>query len=175
VPKFTCEQYSPGANYWSFIAAPSTPTGYLAMATLNERAYVFGGYSTHGETADVFMYDGITWQPRTPMPRPVHKHSASVTMMRGNYLRTTTLDPAPRTISQQNENAYDIIFDHALICGGCLGDEMLATCYIYDALLDSWTRVRDMLQPRWSHSAVASGNGCKNILSYIYVILFATI
>jgi hypothetical protein len=152
VTPFTCEQYSPTTQKWTFIHAPSTPTGYLAMTTLNDRAYVFGGYSTNAETADVFMYDGTNWIQRAPMPQPVHKHSAvtvdfSYTQVTTTMAPQTTPTGAPGAAPKEQP-------EYALICGGCLVDSMIQACYIYDPEFDTYLRVRDMAQPRWSHSAV---------------------
>jgi hypothetical protein len=133
----TCEQYSLETALWSSIEDLPQSTSFAAMATLNRRAYVFGGSpwdrddgaDACGNTDAVFMFDGHKWNSRMSMPTPLRSMTA------------LAINPS-----------------HALICGGggfndgsCV---VTNKCYIYSADGNTWDEAQSLSEPRWEHIMV---------------------
>jgi N-acetylneuraminic acid mutarotase len=122
-----CEQFSSNTQTWSMI--PSFTSGfsyeYFAMATLNNRAYVFGGLQNRA-LSSVYMFNGTNWMSRASMPSDKNSHGA---------------------VALDN--------DRALVCGGHIvgqnnnvGYKALASCFIYTASTDTWTSTANMSSAR---------------------------
>src|SRR3569832_667411 len=60
----SCEQYNPSTQKWNMIVSLPEPTNAFVMATLNNRAYTFGG-SGWCSNPPVYMFDGQTWVTRS--------------------------------------------------------------------------------------------------------------
>ncbi len=125
----SCEQYSSTTQNWSMIASLPQTTTNFAMATLNNRAYTFGG-SGDCASPPVYMFDGQKWVPR----------SSTV------------------GVSSFGHAGVALDADRALICGGWAykGGECppVSDCSIYEASSNSWTKAASMAKVRCSHSMV---------------------
>jgi hypothetical protein len=126
----SCEQYNPSTQKWNMITSLPTILYNFVMATLNNRAYTFGG-SGCNFAPSVFMFDGQNWVPRSSIAGLPYEYHAGV--------------------------AIDA--DRALVCGGyaykggsC--QQGVSDCFIYSASNDSWTQAASMAQIRCAHSMV---------------------
>jgi hypothetical protein len=137
----SCEQYNPLTQKWNMITSLPTPLAYFVMATLNNRAYTFGGSKVCVSTPPVYMFDGQNWINRSSIAGLLHDQHAGV--------------------------AIDA--DRVLICGGYAYKggpcDTVSDCFIYSASNDSWTQVASMAQIRCQHSMVMfEGKRSKNCL-----------
>jgi hypothetical protein len=127
----SCEQYNPSTQTWNMIASLPTPSVFFVMATLNNRAYTFGGSGVCSSALPVYMFDGQNWKPRSSIAGlPNHEHAG------------VALDA-----------------DRALICGGWTykGGSCqigVSDCFIYSASSNNWTKAASMAQIRCYHSMV---------------------
>jgi hypothetical protein len=128
----SCEQYTPSTQKWNMFPSLPASTAYFVMATLNNRAYTFGGSGDCSSSSPppVYMFDGQSWVPRSSIVGLPSSDHAGI--------------------------AIDT--DRALICGGsgssggsCL---VVSDCFIYSASSDSWTKAASMAQIRADHSMV---------------------
>jgi hypothetical protein len=140
----SCEQYNPSTQKWIMITSLPTLSLRFVMATLNNRAYAFGGSAACVITPPVYMFNGQNWESRSSIAGLPSWDHAGV--------------------------AIDA--DRALICGGLAYKEGscsdIADCFIYSASSDSWTQAAPMAQIRCRHSMVMfegerSKNGLKNL------------
>jgi N-acetylneuraminic acid mutarotase len=127
----SCEQYNPSTQKWNMITSLPTSSKYFAMATLNNRAYTFGGSEECvSASSPVYMFDGQNWEPRSSIAGLPHQWHAGI--------------------------AIDA--NRALICGGWADKEgscqPVSDCFIYSASSDSWTQAASMAQRRCWHSMV---------------------
>jgi hypothetical protein len=126
----SCEQYIPSIQKWNMITSLPTPFFWFVMATLNNRAYTFGGNGKCISAPPVYMFDGQNWEPRS-----------SIT-----------------GLPNQNHAGVAIDADRALICGGLAykggSCQPVSDCFIYSASSDSWTQAARMAQGRCDHSMV---------------------
>jgi N-acetylneuraminic acid mutarotase len=130
----SCEQYNPSTQKWNMMTSLPTPSSSFVMATLNNRAYTFGGNAFDSDcsssTSAVYIFDGENWATRSSIIGvPVNSHAG------------VALDS-----------------DRVLICGGWANKEGLcqyvSDCFIYWASRDSWTTAAPMAQIRCWHSMV---------------------
>jgi len=73
------DQSSPGT--WTILAAMPTPRQEVAVAALEGKVWVIGGFGPGAEPVDaVEVYDPATnrWQARPPLPAPLHHAAAAV-------------------------------------------------------------------------------------------------
>lgn len=127
------DQTAPGA--WTVAAPLPTPRQEVAVAVLDGRVYVVGGFGESAQAVDVVeAYDPTNnrWQPRAPLPVPLH-HTAAAT-----------------------------VDGRLFVVGGFGGGRVRWTAenalYEYDAARNTWTRRAPMPTARGA-LAVAALNG----------------
>ena len=130
----SCEQSNVNVTLWTTITPLPTVMHYLAMVTLNGKAYIIGGIDSSGTAlTSVYMYDGVSiWTLKTGggvMPAGRYAHAA------------LALDT-----------------DRALVCGGKVqAGTALASCIIYTASTNTWsTTPPAMAQTRFAFNLVMS-------------------
>jgi N-acetylneuraminic acid mutarotase len=142
----SCEQFNETTQEWYEIASLPKPITYFAMATLNNHAYVYGGYIANtgdrcGDTAHVYMYNGSTWKTLNAMLNSLRQHVALV------------LDN-----------------NRALICGGISSKDgtchTTSDCYLYTASNDSWQIMPNMAQNRSQHSMLLFNRRFNSNINY---------
>jgi hypothetical protein len=120
---------------------PNTSVVFV-MATLNNRAYTFGGGSCNSSAPPpVYIFNGQNWEPKSSIAGLPNLEHAGV--------------------------ALDA--DRALMCGGWAykggSCSAVSDCFIYSATNGSWTKAASMAQTRCEHSMVMFGGECsKNCL-----------
>ena len=125
----SCEQSNAAVTSWTTIASLPIAIYYLAMVTLQGKAYAIGGANS-GNVAQtsVNMYDSVSgWVAKAAMPTGRYAHAA------------LALDD-----------------DRALVCGGNAPSSTVNTCIIYTASTDTWTTAPAMAQARAHLSLVMS-------------------
>ncbi len=72
LPLNTNEEYNPNTNRWSTKTAMPTARSGFAIATYQNKIYVFGGTIGHGYTSNTEVYDPVTntWEQKTSMRIP---------------------------------------------------------------------------------------------------------
>ncbi len=130
----SCEKYNTDADQWTQMTSLPIAISSLAMATISNRLYVFGGFT--GDTSPcsgssaVYVYFNDRWNVRQQIPTPIYSHTAI-------------------TISN----------DSALICGGTGIENGQCTnammgCYLYNVSSNDWTQTASMAVGRALHSGV---------------------
>jgi hypothetical protein len=138
----SCEKYNPSTQKWNMITSLPNICIEFVMATLNNRAYTFGGSGVcDSAPPPVYMFDGQNWEPRSSIAGLPYRSHAGV--------------------------ALDA--DRALICGGLAYNgslcEDVSDCFIHSASNDSWTQAAPMAQIRCGHSMVMfEGERSKTVL-----------
>jgi N-acetylneuraminic acid mutarotase len=132
-PMTSCEQFNLSNNKWNLIASvPAVlPISTSIMATLNNRAYVFGGSTKcDASLSPVNMFDGKYWVA-----------GSSIVGLPWYWHAGVAIDS-----------------DRALICGGAAYKDgkcqWISDCFIYSASSDSWAKSASMAQVRCVHSMV---------------------
>ncbi len=119
---------APSANSWRTLAPMPTPRSEVAVAELNRRIYVIGGFEEDGSPSDkVEVYDPATdsWTEAAALPAPRH-HAAS------------------------------FVFVSLFVMGGFETgfDDPQSTIFQYDSSSDSWTEAASLPAPRGALGAV---------------------
>ncbi len=131
----SCEQYTPATNKWHMIASLPLSAFEVALVTLNNQVYSFGGDCLSPEPRPVYMFDGHNWLNKTSLPGgSICDHAA------------LALDT-----------------NRALICGGLAfvdnWSQYVPDCQIYSASTDSWEGMAPMAEVRSGHSMVMFEGG----------------
>jgi len=132
----------PSANTWRTLAPVPTPRSEVAVAELNRRIYVIGGFEEDGSPSDkVEVYDPATdsWTEAAPLPEPRHHAAAFVFVtlfVMGGF--ETGFDDPQSTIFQYNSaddmwtettslpaprgglGATDLLCDEQVFLGACI-------------------------------------------------------
>jgi hypothetical protein len=154
---------------WSEIAPLPRARENFAACAIEHDIYVFGGYYQNWPQATVFKYDTLTniWSTLAPMPERSACHSAIV-LGRTVYLvgagigndKLYEFDPALgvwTTLATPGRTVYaaSFLLGGRLYVAGSLrhGTRVLR----YDAVIDTWTPVSDMLEGRAFFCAVTIG------------------
>lgn len=117
------------AAAWITLAPVLTPRQEVAVATVNGKLYLIGGFGEGGSIlASVEEYDPATntWRFVAPLPRGLHHTAAAV------------------------------VGSSIYVVGGfsALAFNAQSTVYRYDTAIDRWTRVADLPKPRGALGAV---------------------
>jgi len=123
---------SPGK--WVPLAPMPTARQEVAVAVLNDRAFVIGGFGAGGEAvATVEVYDPASdrWETRAPLPAPTHHAAAAVVDGR--------------------------LFVVGGYSGGRVSWTPLRTVYEYDETRSSWSTRAPLREARGGLAAVALG------------------
>ena len=120
---------------WTFLAPLPAPRQEVAVAALDGRVFVIGGFGEGGEPmASVDVYDPATneWESRAPLPAPTHHAAAAVAAGRLYVIGGYT--------------------------GGRLRWTASETVYQYDPARDSWATRAPMPTPRGGLAAAGVGD-----------------
>jgi len=112
---------------WRELAPMPTPRSGVAVAELNSRIYVVGGFEADGSVSNkVEVYDPLldSWTSVAPLPAP--RHHAAVYNLGGLFVA----------------GGYETGFD-----------DPKATIFVYDASLNSWAEVTPLPAPRGALAA----------------------
>lgn len=107
---------------WRELAPMPTPRSGVAVAELNRRIYVVGGFETDGSVSNkVEVYDPVldSWTSVAPLPAP--RHHAAVYTLGGLFVA----------------GGYETGFD-----------DPKANIFVFDASLNSWAEVTPLPEPR---------------------------
>ncbi len=167
---------APGA--WNILAPMPTPRQEVAVAALDGRVYVIGGFgSGMRPVATVEAYDpnANEWEPKPSLPEPLHHAAAAVVNGRlfviggytggrlrweaspivyeydpqGNAWRTRAAMPTPR-----GALAVAVLANRIHALGGS-GEQVSQAHEVYDPAADRWTAANPMPTARDHLAAVA--------------------
>jgi N-acetylneuraminic acid mutarotase len=122
-PSFTAPPLlSPSPRSWRTLTPMPTPRSEVAVAELNRKIYVIGGFEEDGSPSDkVEAYDPATdsWSEAAPLPEPRH-HAAA------------------------------FVFGTLVVVGGYEQgfDDPQSTIFQYNSALDSWSELNSLPRPR---------------------------
>jgi N-acetylneuraminic acid mutarotase len=165
---------------WSTHAPLPTPRQEVAVATVEDRIVVAGGFGPHAEpvaTVDAYRPTTNTWETLTPLPAPVH-HAAAVSVNGRLFVIGGFRDRLPPWSAERTVYEYDasrhswatraplligrgahaaaVVSGRIYVAGGRLGSTLSAV-EVYDPETDRWSRVPDMPTAREHLAAVESG------------------
>jgi len=167
---------SPGK--WTPLAPMPTARQEVAVAELNGRVFVVGGFGSGSEAvATVEVYDPATdrWETRTPLPAPTHHAAAAVVDGRlyvaGGYSGGRVSWTPLRTVYEYDEARSSwstraplrqargglavVALGSRLHAVGGAGDSASGAHEVYDPISDRWTDAPPMPTPRDHLAAVA--------------------
>jgi DNA-binding CsgD family transcriptional regulator len=173
------EVYYPAGDAWSVMSPMPSPRCAHAVATVNGRLYVFGGWDGARYVADVFAYDPATdtWEEASPMP--VARGFLGAAELRGHvyvvggydgrreYALVHRYDPAA---DARGEPAWETLPTMTEPRGGLgLASEGSALYAIgggwrggleynerFDPLSNTWSRVDSPIRTQWRSLGVAT-------------------
>jgi N-acetylneuraminic acid mutarotase len=170
------DQLAPGT--WTTLAPMPTARQEVAVAALDGRVYVIGGFGAGAEpVAAVEAYDPVTdrWETRAPLPIPLHHAAPAVAAGRlvvlggytGGPVRWTPSDTvysydAARNVwlarapmpTARGALAVGVLADRIHAVGGS-SDRLTPHHEVYDPVTDRWATASPMRTPRDHLTAVA--------------------
>jgi N-acetylneuraminic acid mutarotase len=170
------DQMAPGT--WTAMAPMPTARQEVAVAALDGRVYVIGGFGPRAEAmATVEAYDPATnrWEARAPLPAPLHHAAAAVVAGRllviggytGGRLRWTASDAVYRYEPDRNAWAAQApmptargglavaVLGHRVHAVGGSSDRLRPDHEVYDPAADRWTTLSPLRTLRDHLTAVA--------------------
>jgi non-specific serine/threonine protein kinase len=184
--------YDPATRTWS--SGPSLPADgpmhHLALAVMDDRLYVLGGFTgilggadaagVFTPSAVTYVLEGSTWTRLAD--QPVARGAATaeaiggiIYVAGGGVTEPGSLtdlygyDPATdtwnglRPMPTMREHVASCVVDgRMIVVGGWMGDDraVVATAEAYDPATDQWTHLADMPTARGGLGAVAIGGTC---------------
>ncbi len=174
---------APAAKGWRTLAPMPTPRSEVAVAALDGRIYVIGGFEGDGSPSDaVEVYDPVTdsWTQAPPLPEPRHHAAATASFdgklyVVGGYKTDFSdpqktlfvLDPSTNAWIQAAEmptarggHAASVFLGEIYAIGGADADgENIPSVEVYDPATDTWRSGSELGTPR-DHLAAASTVEC---------------
>jgi N-acetylneuraminic acid mutarotase len=165
---------------WSTHSPLPTPRQEVAVAALDDRVVVAGGYGPHAEpvaTVEAYRPATNTWETLPPLPAPLH-HAAAASVNGRFFVIGGFRDRLPPWNAQQTVYEFDAVRNswatraplligrgaHAAaavggriyVVGGSLGST-LSAAEVYEPETDRWSRIPDMPTAREHLAAVEFG------------------
>ena len=156
----------PLPGVWTRLAGLPTPRSEVAVAELNGKIYVFGGFGAGAAANEEYDIAADAWQTRAPIPRGVD-HPAAVAVGGKLYLiggfdgrwgpvaDVWAYDPEGDTWTQKTELptargalGAAVVDGKIYVIGGVGNSGDVGTTEVYDPATDTWTRRSPMPSAR---------------------------
>jgi non-specific serine/threonine protein kinase len=183
--------YDPATDRWS--AGPDlpadAPTNHVALAALDDRVFVLGGFTGIADPPRVFLPSAKTyvvegtsgsWQPRAD--QPLARGAAAAEVIDGRiYVAGGGVDergavgdlfvydpagdawtPRARMPTERQHLASCILGGRMLVAGGWYSEDkqVVGTAQLYDPATDTWSDLPDLPTPRGGLGAAVVGDTC---------------
>jgi N-acetylneuraminic acid mutarotase len=170
--------YDPGSNSWSPIASMTGQREKPAVAAIDGKLYVVGGWDEFGNpdaTLEIYDPASNTWSTGAPVPTPYGGGPAGVNLEGKFYViggcsafacgTTDVFVYDPASDSWATAAAYPEAtswlgcgaIGGQIFCAGGVSDAGSSFhTYVYDPSTDTWTQLADVPQDQWAMGYIAS-------------------
>jgi N-acetylneuraminic acid mutarotase len=150
-PKAMVVEYDPASNTWTKKKPMRLASHHVALASLNDKIYAFGGFAFPGSgppgwnpVNNAWEYDPVADEWKELAPMPTRRGAASAGVVNGKIYVTGGANSLPGL----TENGIHPARPHNVV----------ATVEEYDPATNTWKMVRPLLLARNHHVAVGAGD-----------------
>jgi N-acetylneuraminic acid mutarotase len=150
-PKAMVVEYEPASNAWTKKKPMRLASHHVALASLNDKIYAFGGFAFPGSgppgwnpVNNAWEYDPAADEWKELAPMPTKRGAASAGVVNGKIYVTG----GANSLAGLTENGIHPARPHNVV----------ATVEEYDPATNSWKTVRPLLLARNHHLAVGAGD-----------------